>query len=952
MDTFSINNPEAKISVHTIKVLNELAPHAVFVVDDNPFVLFFDRANGFDLKRMSKDIWNAQIPIAIVCDSDTVRVYDGRSIHMDNRTLLEAWSKVADGINDESPFSYWEVTSQSFWQTQVECFKGEELNERLLSDLKYITEKLQVEYAIPLLTATKLILRLIFIRYLIDRGVDIDYANFSSSPKESQHSLLDLLTNKHQLYTLFSHLKDKFNGNLFDLGDELDDDRLNDDVFRLLSDFFASNMDTQTKQLSFFDFYDFNIIPVELISNIYEILLGNESRRKDGAFYTPHYLVDYILDGTITPFIRENGCCKVLDPSCGSGIFLVESYRRMVERELGGQLSTTSNELLQSILSDNIFGVDLNGAAVDVAIFSLYLAVLDYKDPKTLKGRFELPNLRGSNLFECDFFNGAELKRLQNSSFDFIIGNPPWGKGTALQTSYVASQGYLNYMYSNDTCRAFLLRSKDFCSDRTHCCFILHSKLLYMKKKPSVLFREFLLTNTKLIRILELSSVRTLVFKNADAPAIVLSYQFSADNALNNQFEYISMKPNIFFRRFNIIVVEKNDIKHVPQALLRERDWAWKTLLYGFSGDIDTIIQLQTEFRSIKEELAATKPPLLKGTGVKYNDGDLLDATHLVGSDLLDSDAIDHFTIDLSKMSVFQKQKVDRPRNPKLFHAPYCLLLTGIEMSDYTMRSVFSETSFVFKEAIYAVKGNDSQKAMLQNLSALFNSKVYAYLNLMLGSLAGIEREKRLSKEVLGFPYVYTDDIASSVDIIQNRIAQCSSESATGLVDEVNQKIFEAFHLSNNDFVDYAIQVQIPLLTGRNSEKAYQPVTANDFLVYSRCFYEYFSHIFSDKHITVTVYPEAAKHYSAFELTIQDNAPDNWFRVVDEKDARLLFATSLSCHMINDMFYHLKDVLYFSEDSFVIIKPNFYKNWHPAIARTDLDEAIANAFFDEEGDAE
>lgn len=52
---------------------------------------------------------------------------------------------------------------------------------------------------------------------------------------------------------------------------------------------------------------------------------------------------------------------------------------------------------LCSTLKDNIFGVDLNPSAVDVAIFSLYLAILDYKNPKTLK-QFPLPNLRGSNL--------------------------------------------------------------------------------------------------------------------------------------------------------------------------------------------------------------------------------------------------------------------------------------------------------------------------------------------------------------------------------------------------------------------------------------------------------------------------------------------------------------------------------------------------------------------------
>ena len=96
----------------------------------------------------------------------------------------------------------------------------------------------------------------------------------------------------------------------------------------------------------------------------------------------------------------------------------------MVEKELNGEQFTENNELLQQILTENIYGVDLNKDAIDVAIFSLYLAVLDYKNPKTLK-KFMLPNLKGNNLFVSDFFDVKALMPLQSVKFDFIVGNPP-----------------------------------------------------------------------------------------------------------------------------------------------------------------------------------------------------------------------------------------------------------------------------------------------------------------------------------------------------------------------------------------------------------------------------------------------------------------------------------------------------------------------------------------------
>lgn len=76
--------------------------------------------------------------------------------------------------------------------------------------------------------------------------------------------------------------------------------------------------------------YDFKIIPIELISNIYEAFLqDNNSKKNQKAIYTPLFLVDYMLNNTLDKKLKNNTACKILDPSCGSGVFLVESLRRI-----------------------------------------------------------------------------------------------------------------------------------------------------------------------------------------------------------------------------------------------------------------------------------------------------------------------------------------------------------------------------------------------------------------------------------------------------------------------------------------------------------------------------------------------------------------------------------------------------------------------------------------------
>ena len=944
----------ATLSVHHKKVLGELAPYAVYLVDDAPFLLFYEENTDYEeQKRINRKIWNAQIPVTIICGTGDIKVYSSCSINRKESDFDVVEHLFVDGINESSPFSYWEITSQNFWLDYATQFSGEKLNEHLLSNLTDITKKLRYGYNVNF--ATNLMLRLIFIRYLVDRDVNLDYEGFESGIEKSRDSFLKLLTNKTKLYQLFSHLKDKFNGNLFEMEAEADTSCLTDEVLQALFDFFSADVDTKTGQLSLFDLYDFNIIPVELISNIYEILLGKENRDKDNAFYTPQYLVDYILDGSVSRFIRDNGVCKVLDPSCGSGIFLVESYRRMVEYELNGKSYADDDTLLQNILSENIYGVDLNKDAVDVAIFSLYLAALDYKNPKTLK-EFKLPNMKGENLFVADFFDEDSLRTLESIDFNFVVGNPPWGSQKGLHVDYCKHRGYSQYLQNNDTCRAFVLRSKDFSFANTQCCFVLHSKMLYMQKKPSKMFREFLLAKTKISRIVELSSVRKLVFKNADAPAAILAYSFAENAPLENRFEYISMKPNLFFRLFNIVVIEKTDIKYVQQKLLAENDWAWKTLVYGLSGDIDAISYLLKTFSTIKKSIDHCSPALIRGAGVKYNDGDKKNASHLIGRDLLDPDAIDHFAIDMSRMSRFDKAHVDRPRDERLFHAPYCLATKGVDTTDYTMRAVYSEADFVFRDTVWALKGRLEQKEVLLSITGLLNSKIYAYFNLMLGSSVGIEREQRLQEEVLKFPFVQNVNIANQVRLIQEMSKHedfTVIQDATGEIEKLNKMILEAFNLTDNPFFDYALNVQIPQLTNSGNNKAFQDVSNQQLCGYVKPFLEALSAVYglSDKYVAAKIYPTVAKYYSAVEIVLHDSKPLIETQVIDDSPSMHTALTRFSARKINDRFFSVKDVIHFEEDSFYIIKSNHYKNWHPAIAEIDLADVINQILSRNEGNA-
>lgn len=309
-------NKKLKISLQIKKNLKDMKPYAFYCIDNKPFILFFTKIdNKQEKERINKKIWNMQIPVVIFDEIDSIKVFNGSNLDFDKKELFLIKENNINEIDDMNTFSYWNINTKTFWSQYETIYKNKKLNELMLDNIKYITDKLKREYNLSF--ATKLILRVIFIRFLIDKGVDICYNGFSSDIAKSQKKLIEISRNKKELYNLFSYLQEKFNGNLFELNNEIEDTNLNNDIFILISDFLSGTEELWTGQQSLFPMYDFDIIPVSLISNIYEILLGKEKQKDDKAFYTPDYLAKFAvrqaLGGT-----KIGEKLVVLDPSCGS----------------------------------------------------------------------------------------------------------------------------------------------------------------------------------------------------------------------------------------------------------------------------------------------------------------------------------------------------------------------------------------------------------------------------------------------------------------------------------------------------------------------------------------------------------------------------------------------------------------------------------------------------------
>jgi hypothetical protein len=253
----------------------------------------------------------------------------------------------------------------------------------------------------------------------------------------------DALTTKY-CWKVFDEIDSLLNGTVFPFSAK---ERLmiSDSNVRILRDCLKLGdiLTTDSQQLSFIDF-DLSSLQTETLSAIYEQFIDTEkqavngSKRTEGAYYTPPYLVDYVMD-RVEEIVPLNSNCRILDGTAGSGVFLVSAFRRLVEQEISQSSphNILSAKYLSALLTKSIFAVEKNPSAAAVCAFGLYLTMLDYLQSadlvQYLNGRRKnklFPPLLDSNIIRADLFEliGNGFPKGWPKHFQIIVGNPPWQK--------------------------------------------------------------------------------------------------------------------------------------------------------------------------------------------------------------------------------------------------------------------------------------------------------------------------------------------------------------------------------------------------------------------------------------------------------------------------------------------------------------------------------------------
>ena len=677
-----------------------------------------------------------------------------------------------------------------------------------------------------------LLARVIFVQFLFDRrDADGKPALNAESLKRLQtegvvsrsyDTFAAILSDYDDTYRLFAWLNLRFNGDLFPGKGDSHEERaagwarerelVKPHHLALLADFIRGDLDMPSGQGCLWPIYSFDVIPLEFISSIYETFVTERAAR-DGIFYTPPHLVDFVLD-QVLPWRGTDWNLKILDPACGSGVFFVKAFQRLVHRwKQAHPGETIRAKVLRRMLTDNLLGVDKNPHAVRVACFSLYLAMCDEIEPRHYWTQIRFPTMRGKRLICADFFDTGEGFDDTGiaSRYDLVVGNAPWGDGLATELSNRWAANNEWEVANKDIGGLFLAKGARLIHSGGRVAMIQSANaLLFNASGSAKRFRKQLFTRLRGEAVFNLSALRFKVFKRKThitktsiAPACVIVLRPSAAQP-QDVLLYASPKALDLQIDDFAIVIEPHHVHRIPVDVARDDPTIWTTLMWGTPRDAQLLRKLERfpRLATLRKDIEGirTRQGVIFGDkqrAVPELDGRrLFVAKHFPKGSLLELDASE--LPKIADLKIHSKDSTDF----RAFEAPQLLIKQAYQaaLGRFQARLVVNSGAkgVICGESYISVTGPLPQ---LKAACFTYNSRVGTYfMQLRSGRMAAYRPEASVH-EILDVPIPASEALP---------------EVSADVLEDIDRIVFEGFALKEAEriLIEDMTNITIPDFRG------------------------------------------------------------------------------------------------------------------------------------------
>lgn len=832
------------------KAFRDLGVSAMFCVQGVPTVAIVNQFdyNADEVVRIHAALWNQGLAsVLIVLTNDIVRVFSlakapgsADESQFEDRCLIEALDAGAAALSLSSYVSGAE--SGRLWRERSEYFNPKERIDYVLLNNLTVAHKLLRLDALSPTEAQAILIQTMFIAYLEDRQITgSDY--FESATNDENADLRGLLSsgNVDNLEILFKQLHRDFNGDLFvapcSFDKENDPHRLNANCMDILKRFRdgREEMSATSVQLRFWG-YDFRYIPVELISAVYDRFLGEDeaARRDAGAYYTPMFLVDTVISSVwenLPEKIKAQG--TFLDPACGSGIFLVRSFQRMCEywRANSKQKTIRWDSLLNML--DRVHGRDLNGGAVRVAVFSLYIALLEEVSPPDIrklvqKGRV-LPPLWNKTIVQRDFFEETPSDLM----VDVVIGNPPWtSRRNSLSTGIDWGKSKGLPIPSGEEAWAFTWKSREHLRAGGITAYLLPSMgFLHNHAASAVAARTKLFENTRVLRVINFADLRRQLFDGAISPTALILFRIKEDKIDDYKFEYWAPKAdlNLSIKRFiSLSSVDKSKIRasEVCKNPLTFKQHLWMRApdakLFAYLSRLPRLKDFVQPFGTLKKKNIPTDQGWVIGQGFKPFHGGAAGSSsaqsyrsEVIGAHkYLPIEAYTPLAISTKNLKKWPSSIVHRVGFERGFAGPRILIPRGVQTKTMRLRAAYVDKPLVFQGILLALAAGHGEEKQAKFMTAILNSRLAIWYAFHGTASFGSARPEVQQGELLRLPMPAPEDLAnpSKSEDARNRLIKlvesasehvddilCSPTDLEGMLNSIDKATYDYFGLSEDE---------------------------------------------------------------------------------------------------------------------------------------------------------
>lgn len=863
-----------------LMLADRMGAERIFFVGDDPVVLFARLPVGAaeaDILAAYRRAWSLTRPRCLfLATEDELRVYalsspPARSL--DEATTLqpvEVVTRAADIAEHLALYHRESLEAGALFDAEPYARRRGRADSQLLHDVRAATDAL-VGAGLDRPLAHTLIERVILIRYLEDREI-VTHTYFEDiAAREgrwlsalraepampalgAQSSFVACLRSKRFTYAVFEQLAHDFNGDLFVVAEEearqVAQNHL-DLVGHLLS---GAGLGDQNPL--FLWAYDFSVVPTSLISSMYEEFYRAGTDEDGGTHYTPPELVEFVLTELLTPEVLDSAP-TICDPACGSGIFLVEAFRRIVRHETAVRGRRLSSQRLLRILMDRFVGIDVNSEAIRLAAFSLYLAYLNYQTPRDIRAAVPLPRLIHSaedgsgrgvlvvadafapTVAEAEEAGHPQAAVLPWRAFDVIVGNPPWDepKGSSSRTGdqWAAERGLP--VGDRNASQLFLWRSLALLKPGGTAALLIGATAVHNSRRTSRRFRMQWLKAIQLDTVVNFTPARDLFFDGGIAPFMLVKFRHLSPGGTDHtstRVSYRTVRPSAALASTRSLDHARIDRRWLRQEGLIHRDYLWKTYAWGSHHDDALMARLDVEKR-LADLLPGDTAP-----GYGYQRGGEPPSSRLASLPSLKR--FDPWGPLRPEWFEDPPTAVKRQPDEQLYEGQRIVIARGIR-SGFGPSARLEREPFSFRHTIYCVPLRSMPRWQARTILGVLLSALGRYRLFMASGSWGVWHDSLVPDDILNLPIrmVGHDGVSRRISRAVERLTQAEysmvraptlfAATATGdsppvldVLNEIDDAVFDLFELTTaeRDLVRDFCQYTLPLV-GRRTAWARQP---------------------------------------------------------------------------------------------------------------------------------